>query len=140
VSRQPADLDRILTLPDGRSYTLRFSARAQGALQDFYQLPSLAQTMGKVGEMFKSGDVGIGDMVEVVFAMLRTHHRDVPRDDVLGWFDDFGADAVFGQAVIDTVQAAMPPATPAAESGEGSANGHPPRRTRSTTTSKTVAH
>lgn len=105
---KPANADRQIVIGDNR-YTLRFSVRAMAALQDHYQLPSLTA----VGEKLQDSDnLSVKDMVAMLWAGLRTHHRDVSLEDALDMLDEMGLENM--QSMLgDAMQGAMPDADPA---------------------------
>lgn len=81
----------------GKSYTLKYSARAWAALQDHFGLSSLKAVQARLADQ---DQFGVGDMVAVLWAGLRTHHREVSQDDVLEMIDAMGLEEA-GNAVGD---------------------------------------
>lgn len=113
-----ASIERQLVVGDQR-YTLKYSARAWAALQDHYALPSLNAVQARLADPDR---FGIPDMVAVIWAGMRTHHRDVSPDDVLGMIDEIGLEET-GRAIAD----AFAGAAPAVEEGAAGAGALDPR-------------
>lgn len=106
--------DRQFTL-GGETYTLRFSVRAMGALQDHFGLKSLNQ----VGERLQQlgADLGVEDLAAVLWAGLRSHHPEISKDDALGLLDDAGLDGL--DSVVGEAFAAAAPDDADRAGGEG---------------------
>lgn len=112
-----ASIERQISVA-GKSYTLKYSARAFAALQDHYGLKSMKAVQERLGD---AEQFGIDDMVAVIWAGLRTHHRDVSKDDVLGMIDELGLEQA-GAAI----GAAFAGAAPMAEEGAAGAGAADP--------------
>ncbi|HSH40544.1 MAG TPA: GTA-gp10 family protein [Arenicellales bacterium] len=100
---QPASPDRTIEV-NGTTYTLRFSIRAMAALQDHYGLPSL-DAVGK--KLQDTENLSIEDMVAIMWAGLRTHHRDLTMDDALDMLDELGVNGM-QQTLGEAMAGAMP--------------------------------
>lgn len=96
---------------DGAPYTMRFSTRATMALMDLWKIEDQRELQA---EMQKRGSTMRG-MIEVIWASLQTHHRDLEVDDVLTLLDgtDLGATM---EKVTEAISRAVPeaPKAPAA--------------------------
>jgi hypothetical protein len=100
---KPASADRTLVV-GGRSYTLRFSIRAMAALQDHYDLQSL-DAVGK--KLQDTANISIDDMVAIMWAGLRTHHRDTTMEDALDILDELGMEGM-QKTLGEAMAGAMP--------------------------------
>ncbi len=114
----------------GASYTLRFSAKALAAMQDHWELPTLDAVVEKLNQL-ETGEVTIADYTAILWAALRTHHAIVTMDQALDIFDDMGVDGLTS-AITDAMSAGS------AEGGSD-ASGNPPKRGRSTGSSRSAA-
>jgi hypothetical protein len=114
LQTKPASADRQLVVGD-RSYTLRFSLRAMAALQDHFGLSSLDAVGRKLQD---AENLGVNDMAALLWAGLRTHHRDTTVDDALDILDDIGMEGM-QEALGLAMQGAMPEAEAAAAADEG---------------------
>lgn len=86
---------------DGRPLTLRFSARALAALQDYWQLSNLDEVGQKLSEI-ESGGLSVQDAAAMFWAGLRTHHKELTVDDALDLLDSIGVanfEALLGAAL-----------------------------------------
>lgn len=74
---------------DGKNYTMRFSTRATMALMDRWKIEDQRELQAA---MASKGNT-ISGMLDVIWAALQTHHRDLTPDDVLTLLDgtDLGA-------------------------------------------------
>jgi len=109
-----ASADRQLVVGDC-SYTLRFSLRAMAALQDHFGLTSLDAVGLKLQD---TANLGVNDMAAMLWAGLRTHHRDTTLDEALGILDELGLEGMEA-ALGPAMQAAMPDATPTTDEAAG---------------------
>lgn len=117
---KPATPDRQIVIDrDGeqQTYTLRFSIRAMAALQDHYGLASLDAVGRKLQD---TENLAIQDMVAIMWAGLRTHHRDMTMDHAMDILDELGV-----EGMQRTLGEAMDGAMPEAEDGEGDSTDRP---------------
>lgn len=93
-----------------KTYTLRFSTRATMDLMDLWNLKDQRDLQAAMQDRGKT----IGGMIEVVWAALRTHHRDLTVDNVIDLLDaeDLGD-------VMERVGEAISRAIPEAPKAEG---------------------
>ncbi|WP_395674701.1 hypothetical protein [Inquilinus sp.] len=107
-----ASTDRQMVVGD-LTYTLRYGVRAMAALQDHYKLASFDEVGQRLGN---PKAFGAGDIVAILWAGLRTHHRDLTMDDAMDLVDGMGLDEV--QEVIGKAfDAGSPPANAEGQSG-----------------------
>lgn len=89
----------------GNSYTLRFSVKAQAALQDHYGLKSLSDLVvllnGK--EILEPND-----LAAIMWASLRRFHPSVTKDQAMDMIDDLGIEAA-NELINAVLVAANPP-------------------------------
>lgn len=106
--------DRQTTIA-GQAFTLRFSTKAIRALRDLWSLSTDGEVLGRVE--VQSSDVDVDFAADMVWAALRTHHKDVPRDTVTDLLDDHGISGLPGlvNILIETLQGSMPPPDEVAE-------------------------
>lgn len=102
-----------------RSYTLRFSVRAMAALQDHWGLQSLKAVGDRMAAL--GADLGVDDLVGILWAGLRTHHPGLTQADVLDMLDEAGMDGL-----LEALSSALAGALPDSEGGDGAAEAHPP--------------
>lgn len=114
----------------GAAYTLRFSAKALAALQDCWGLSDLDAVATKLTAL-DSGAVTMADYTEMLWAALRTHHRDVTKEVAFDLLDDMGLPAF--EAALGAAMGAS-----SAEGG-GDASANPPNRGRSPKSSNSAA-
>lgn len=88
----------------GKSYTLRFSVKAQAALQDYYGLKSLSEL---VALMNSKAILEIADLVAILWASLRRFHPSITKDQAMDMIDDLGIEAA--NEVINAVLVAGNP-------------------------------
>lgn len=103
---------------DGKTRTLRFSAKALAALQDEWGMENLDQVAVKLAQLESNG-LTVKDAAAMLWAGFRTHHPEVTVDQAFDLLDDMGLanfEALLGQAI----QAA-------ASEGGGTAPANPPR-------------
>lgn len=113
--------DRQVSL-GGETFTLRYSFRAFGALQEHWQLATIDAVIGRL----TSGAMGTDDLVGVIWAGLRTHHAGVSKEQVLDALDAIGIGGL--PALVQDLQAAILAALPVDEKGAGTETGpRPPR-------------
>ena len=72
----------------GKSYRVRLSVKALGALQHHYGLQSIDEVDAKLLAFSQTSSVD--DMVAILWASLRSHHPDVGKDQVLDMLDEIG--------------------------------------------------
>ena len=111
---KPASTDRQMTVGD-QTYTLRYGVRAMAALQDHYQLASFDEVAKRLGN---PKGYGAGDIVAILWAGLRTHHRDLTMDQVMDVVDDMGLDGV-REEIGKAFDASSSPAVEGGEAGAG---------------------
>jgi hypothetical protein len=128
MATKPALADRQIAV-GGTTYTLRFSVRAMGALQDHFGLKSLNQVGQRLQQM--GDDMGVEDLAAVLWAGLRSHHPDTTKDDALGILDDAGLNGL-----DDIIGEAFQAAAPDDVGGDGAAPDRPTKPGRSTASSK----
>ena len=76
---------------EGVSYSLRFSIKAMGALQDHYSLSSI----NEVAERLQvDSEMRVDDIVAIVWAGLRSHHPKVTKPQVLDMLDELGLEGM----------------------------------------------
>ncbi len=83
-------------------YTLRFSLKAQLALKDQWGLEKDDDVQKRMQSL------ETGDVVDVLWAALRSHHPDVDRDAVIDLLDDAEQED-FEVAMASVISGAMPP-------------------------------
>lgn len=125
MSARPQLADRQVTI-GGSRFTLRFSVRAMAALQEHWGLPSFKAVGARMAEL--GDDLGVDDLVGILWAGLRTHHPDVTKEDVLDLVDAAGMDGL-----VDAMAAALEGALAdgSGEGGRAAATGHPRKTGRS---------
>lgn len=92
--------DKQIKIGD-KTYTIRFSVRALTALQEHWGLKSFQEVAQKMSKLNES--VSIDDLVGFVWAGLRTHHREMTKEDVLDLIDELGMEnieSVFSEALV----------------------------------------
>jgi hypothetical protein len=102
------------------TYTLRYGVRAMAALQDHYKLASFDEVGQRLGN---PKAFGANDIVAILWAGLRTHHRDLSMDDAMDLVDGMGLDEV--QEVIGKAFDAGSPPAIADRQGEAGAEAGP---------------
>lgn len=107
----PSVSDVDLRLPDGRTFTIRYSIRAQAALQKHFGLPSLAAVGARLSD---GANLGVDDIVALLWAGLRTHHPEMGLDDAMEIADDLGPAGLMA-FVQGAFGAAAPPPAPGGE-------------------------
>lgn len=91
---------------DGKSYTLKFSLKAYVALQDHFKVASIDEVVQRLNDPTK---LGMMDIVAMLWAGLRSHHKDATMEDALDMADSAGLQAL--QEIISAgVAGSMPPA------------------------------
>lgn len=113
----------------GKALTLRFSAKALAAMQDHWELASLDAVGEKLGSL-ETGESTVDDYTAILWAALRTHHPEVTVEAAFDLLDDMGIEG-FMEALSTTLSASS------AEGG-GDASANPPRRGRSTGSSRSA--
>ncbi|MGH9594334.1 MAG: GTA-gp10 family protein [Bryobacteraceae bacterium] len=106
---------------DGRPYTLRFSAKALAALQDYWQLENLSAVNAKLLEI-DNGGLAVADLAALLWAGLRTHHPDVTIEKADDLLDSIG---------IANFERLLGAAISGASGGGETAPANPPKRKRS---------
>lgn len=117
AKQKPTLADRQITV-GGQTYTLRFSIRALACLQEHYGLESIDAVGHRLADTEK---FGVEDLIAIVWAGLRTHHREVDKEQVLDMLDEVGVAGIEG-VVGDAFAAASGEA-----SKGGGDDGHPPK-------------
>jgi hypothetical protein len=84
------DQDAQITIA-GQSLTVRFSNKAWIALEQIW-----GESPGEVQKRFNGDGLSITRMNDILWAALRTHHKEVTRDDVIDLLDDAGLPALPG--------------------------------------------
>ena len=89
----------------GKVYTLRFSVKAQAALQDHYGLKSLSELV-----VLLNGKeiLGPDDLAAIMWASLRRFHPSVTKEQAMDIVDDLGIEAA-NEAINSVLVAANPP-------------------------------
>lgn len=128
MANKAALADRQITVGE-ETFTLRFSVRAMGALQDHFGLQSLNEVGPRLQAM--GDNMGVTDLAAVLWAGLRTHHPDLTKDDALGLLDDAGLGGL-----DDIIGEAFAAAAPDDGEGGGESAQNPPKSGRSTARSK----
>lgn len=90
----------------GRSFTLRFSVRATLFLKKLWGLEDDREVQARLA---KTQDMD--GFIDIFWAGLQTHHREMSRDDVLDVLDAAGPDGL-ASAVTDALAASAPPPDP----------------------------
>lgn len=104
-----------------KSYTVRFSVRAMNALQEHWKLKSFQEVAKKISTLQEN--VQIDDLVGFVWAGLRTHHRDLTKEDVFDLIDEVGVQGIEG-LLSSALSGSLPTGsvTKGGESGDGQPN------------------
>lgn len=95
----------------GRSFTLRYSIKAQLALKDRWKCESDREVQARMAKP------SMDDFIDIFWAGLRKHHPEVTREEVLDLLDDAGADGMTA-AVAQAMDAASPPEAPRPAEGQ----------------------
>lgn len=98
------ELQDIPVTLGGQTYKLRFSIRAIFALKRRWSLDSEADVQRRIELIKQKAD--LEDTVTLIWAGLQTHHPELTEDQVLGWLDDGGVEAI--EAVQETFENAKP--------------------------------
>ena len=102
--------DRVISL-GGRDFTLRYSVRAMAALQDHWGLKSFQEVSNRMEVLDEQ--LSAHDLVGILWAGLRTHHREMTKDDVMDILDE--AESL--QAIQQSITLALIGALPDEEKG-----------------------
>lgn len=100
--------DRQITLA-GKSFTIRMGVKAWLALQDLWGLDEDA-TRERVSK------ATLKDLPAIMWASMRTHHKDVTLEEVLDLLDDAGSDGI-----VNGVRKMMVDSQPPPQPDEGQA-------------------
>ena len=109
-SASNAAQERQVTI-DGKSYTMKYSLKAYVALQDHFKLSSIDEVVARLNDPTK---LGMMDIVALMWAGLRSHHRDVTMEDAFELADSVGINAL--QDIISAgIGASVPPSVSGGE-------------------------
>jgi len=103
----------------GRSWTLRFSLKALGALQEHFGLETLDGLQAAMARL------SAADVAAILWAGLRSHHPEVTQQQALDMADEIGLDAA-----LEVIGAGFSASMPAGgdKAGEGGENPRTPGR------------
>lgn len=90
---------------NGKSYTLRFSVKAQAALQDHYGLKSLSELVALLNG---KEILDPNDLAAMLWASLRRFHPAITKDQAMDMIDDLGIEAA-NELINAVLVAANPP-------------------------------
>ena len=108
--------DRTIRL-GGRDYTMRFSVRAMAALQDHWGVKSFQEVSDKMNTLDEQ--LSADDLVGILWAGLRTHHREITKEDVLDILDEAESLEAIQRSITLALIGALP------DEDRGPANGAP---------------
>lgn len=97
----------------GKSYTLKYSLKAYVALQDYFKVASIDEVMQRLNDPTK---LNIMDIVAMLWAGFRSHHKDVTLDDAFDMADTMGLATL--QDIISSGFGASVPGVAAGEAEE----------------------
>lgn len=99
-----ASLPDVPLVLQGQTFQMRFGVRALLALKRHWKLESQEEVQAAIAS--KSRD--LETMVDVIWAALQTHHRDMTNEDVLDLIDgeDLG---IAAERLAEAMKAAGPP-------------------------------
>lgn len=80
----------------GRSLTLRYSIKATLALKERWGLDNDREVQARMAK------ATMAEFIDIVWAGLRTHHKEITHDEVVDMLDDAGA-----EGLTDMVTAAL---------------------------------
>ena len=103
----------------GESYGLVFSFRAMQALKDAWKCKD-EQEVGEKLQALENG-MDLSKVVDIIWAAMRTKHREKTQDDVLDILDALGFEALgpISELLSTLIAASMPTARPPAVATAG---------------------